>query len=307
MKKMEVHLHTNSDCNLHCIHCYNYSGERNSDLSKEPSDEYIINSLIYICGNYDAEIHLEGGEIFLRPELLKKMDSLSDDILKRITITTNGTILNRDKTVLHMLRRVAVLRVSVESANAAVHSRIRGYSLQSVTDHAKEYQINGVPVCIRITLNKLNYDHFIHNNIIKLSEKGFKTFQVYEFQRVGRGIDNCSLLTLDDSLRDLINELCSTPMHGISLKMMFPKRRISEILRSQQKLIQADYKTEVLTPDEGISIHTDGNVYACAWENDPQTALFNWYDDHNARRIINTRKILHECEYCTAIKITSLS
>lgn len=304
MKKLEVHLHTNSSCNLYCMHCYNYSGERNADQSSAPSDENIIDSIIFICMNYDAKIHLEGGEIFLRPELLKKMDSMSDDILKRITITTNGTILIRDKIILHMLRRVAALRISIESADATIHSRIRGCDLRSVIDHAKEYEMKGVPVCIRITLNQLNYDRFVHENIIRLSEEGFKKFQVYEFQRVGRGIDNCSTLALDNTLSTLVDELCSTPMNDISLKMMFSKRRTSEILQLQQKLCQANYRVQILTPEEGISIHANGDVYACAWENRPQMALFNWYNDRNARQIIYTQKMLHECEYCTAIRIT---
>ena len=307
MKKIEVHLHTNTNCNLYCIHCYNHSGEGIANQTDSPSDSDIIDSLIYLCRNYDTEIHLEGGEIFLRPELLKKMDSLPDDILKRIVITTNGTILSRDETILHMLRRISALRISVESADPVIHKKIRGCELQSVIANANEYKMNDVPVCIRMTLNQLNYKNFIHCNTLILSRMGFNVFQVYEFQSVGRGNDNCNMLALDNSLNLLIDELCSTNINGISLKMMFSKKRVSEILQMQQRLNSFNYRVDILEPEEGISIHANGDVYACAWENNSEKVIFNWYNDCEARQILNTQKLMHECENCTAIRITNLS
>ena len=112
MKKIEVHLHTNTNCNLLCMHCYNRSGGK---VNYCPSVEEIINTILYIFNKYDAEMHLEGGEIFLRPDLLRAMDSLPDSILQNITVTTNGTIFINDETILHMVRRLEALTISIES------------------------------------------------------------------------------------------------------------------------------------------------------------------------------------------------
>lgn len=307
MKKIEVHLHSNTNCNLHCLHCYNQSVEDIFLKHSIPTANDIIDTIIYLCNNYDADIHLEGGEIFLYPELLKKMDVLPDDYLKKITITTNGTILIQDETILHMLKRIAALRISVESADATIHKLIRGCELSKIIINAKKYQEYDIPLWIRMTLHKLNYQNFIHRNILKLYKMGFPRFQVYEFQNVGRGSKHQSMLALDNSLLNLIFELYNTSLDNITLKMMFAKGRIPEIIQMQQKLSVAEYKVETLSPEESISIHANGDVFACPWENRPEKVLFNWYNNREARQRIQTKKMLHICEHCSAIKITTRS
>ena len=59
-KSIEVHLHTNYSCNLFCRHCYNNSGSCNKSIL---SPELVLDLLEKLCAGYEAEIHLEGGEI----------------------------------------------------------------------------------------------------------------------------------------------------------------------------------------------------------------------------------------------------
>ncbi len=301
MKKIEVHLHTNTNCNLLCLHCYNRSGEI---VYHSPSVEEIINTIRYIFNTYDAEMHLEGGEIFLRPDLLREMDSLPDSILQKITVTTNGTIFLNDETILHMTRRLAALRISIESAVPCQHEQIRGFSLEKTLENAAQYQHCGIPVWLRITLNQINYNGFLNQHILKLSEQGFRRFQVYEFQSIGRGMDNQSLLSIEHELDELIDELCMTSLNGIVLKMMFTQRRYAEILQKKTRLEGNHYCVELLPPVEGISIHANGDVYRCAWENTEK--LCNWYHDENAKKIISSSSLIHKCSYCSAIRIVSI-
>lgn len=221
MNKVELHLHTNNNCNLRCAHCYNNSGEI---LSKNPDHDNIINTIQDICTNYDAEIHLEGGEIFLIPQLLKKMYCIPEKILKSITITTNGTIFTDDTSIINMLKKIKVLRVSVEGYNSLLHEEIRGGSFNAVIENARRYQELGIPVCIRITLNRMNYDGFVNNTIMGLYNMGFENFQVYEFQSVGRGLVNEKKYLLGESINELLDELCMTSLPDLKIKMMFSKR-----------------------------------------------------------------------------------
>lgn len=306
MKHLEVHLHTNTNCNLYCLHCYNNSGD--NDIQKThfiPSIEALIESIRFICDTYDAEIHLEGGEIFLRPDLLRKMDSLPDSCLQSITITTNGTIWTEDQTICHMLKRIAALRVSVESADPQQHAQIRGVSLFETLHNASRYKHLGIPLYLRLTLNKLNRINFVSNNILKLAEEGFQQFQVYEFQRVGRGLHSEKMLALEDSLNSLIDELCDLSLDGIKLKMLFPQTRVQEILASRGRLESCGFMVNRLLPEEGISIHANGDVYRCAWDSDPSHVICNWYQDSAAKQIIQTTCLMHVCNHCSAISIIS--
>lgn len=306
MKKLEVHLYTNTKCNLFCLHCYNNSGKNdNSIIHYSPSEIDILDTIRYICDNYDAEIHLEGGEIFLRQDLLRKMDLLSDAYLKAITITTNGTIFTDDPTIVHMLKRLAALRVSVESADPQQHEFIRGFSLEKTLKNAERYQKIGIPVWIRVTLNKLNYHCFMNQHIIKLAERGFNKFQVYEFQNVGRGRNNQEILAVDSSLNELIDELCNTSLNGMILKLMFAKGRVSEILSSQERLEEHGYSVQLIPLEEGISIHANGEVFRCAWDNDPANILCNWYSQNDSKEIVRSTTLHHICSHCSAIRILS--
>ena len=148
MRQLEVHLHTNSDCNLFCIHCYNQSGGNQDCVF--PDTNQLIDTIRYICTNYDAEIHLEGGECFLHPEMLKALGTLPDSHLRMITVTTNGTILHEDRQIINVLKKIAALRVSIESTEEEIHQKIRGCSLEKTLQNAVRYQKFGIPVWIRI-------------------------------------------------------------------------------------------------------------------------------------------------------------
>ena len=300
MKKIEAHLHTNTNCNLLCLHCYNRSSE---GVCYSPPVKEIIDTICFIFNMYDAEMHLEGGEIFLRPDLLREMDSLPDSILHKITVTTNGTIFFNDEKILHMLRRLAALRISIESANPSQHEQIRGFSLEKTLQNAAQYQSCGISVWLRVTLNQMNYKGFLNQHILKLNEYGFRQFQVYEFQNVGRGLDNQDLLSIEHNLNDLIDELCMTSLNGVLLKMMFSQQRKIEILQQKKRLEDNSYRVELIPPEEGISIHANGDVYRCAWTSTEK--LCNWYNDENARRILSTSNLIHYCSHCSAIRIVS--
>lgn len=303
MRTLEVHIHTNTSCNLMCLHCYNHSGECTVDTA--PPIEDIIDTIRYVCDTYDAEIHLEGGECFLRPTLLKAMDLLPDKYLQAITITTNGTIFLDDNEIVHMLKRLSALRISVESADEQQHMEIRGFSLAKTLENAMRYKHLGVPVWIRVTLNKLNYQGFFNQHILRLSEQGFSQFQVYEFQSVGRGIKNQEKLILGDSIHDLLCELENTPLSGIIIKIMLSQRRFEEVLLHKDSLETQGYRVEIIPQEEGISIHADGAAYCCAWDNEPSNLICNWYNDDDAKMMIDSINLVHNCSYCSYVRIVS--
>lgn len=301
--QLEVHLHTNYSCNLLCRHCYNNSGGRDRDVLPKA---LVIDIITALCAAYDAEFHLEGGEIFMCPELLEHMDALPDSILRRITITTNGTIHLENPKILSVLKRIGVLRVSVEGHTDAQQHAVRAIGLAPVFDTALYYKHLGVPITFRVTLSSVNYDQFVEKTIPGLMEQGGETLQVYEFQSVGRGSFDGARLALGASIEEL---LIALEAHGAfsdgTVKFMFPKGRLSEIYAHREALRRSGFTVQPVAPENSISIHADGGVYVCPWDNDRSHCLFNIkeMDLRNVQERLDQEDLTHTCEHCSAVRI----
>lgn len=302
-KSIEIHLHTNYSCNLSCKHCYNNSGSYNKSILPQ---EFVLDLIRKISNIYNAEIHLEGGEIFLLPGLLTAMNTLPDEVLKCVTITTNGTICLTDSDILKMLSKIGALRVSVEGHTNEQQRAIRNIDLTPVLDNARFYKENNIPVWLRVTLHKKNYEAFVKETLPALNSEGFENIQVYEFQSVGRGNDNHVDLEIGDSIEHFLKSLEEN--HSLlkgNIRMMFPKKRILEIMNNKHALFEQGYEVQVLKSEAAISIHADGQVYLCAWENNSEICIMNIYEtgvDTLLERIA-TMNLTHQCSHCSAIKI----
>lgn len=301
--QLEVHLHTNYSCNLHCRHCYNNSGGKNQESLLPELAMEIINVL---CAVYDAQFHLEGGEVFLCPELLERMDTFPDSILQRLTITTNGTIRLENPRILSVLTRIGALRISVEGHTDRQQQAIRGIGLAPVLDTAAYYQRLGAPVVLRVTLNGTNYDRFVEETIPGLMRQGCSDLQIYEFQQVGRGVSSNGQFALGESIKELLTALeAQGAWENSSVKFMFPSRRISEISAHQEALGRSGFQVQLIKPENGISIHADGGVYICPWDNDKRHCLFNIKEVglEDALKRLGQENLTHTCGHCSAIRI----
>lgn len=299
--QFEVHLHTNYSCNLHCAHCYNDSGRENQDMLPQ---ELVMEVITAFCAAYHAAFHLEGGEIFMRPELLERMDALPDGVLRRITITTNGTFRLENPKILSMLTRIGALRVSIEGHTDGQQRAVRGIRLAPILDTAFYYQRLGVPVVFRVTLNSANYDRFVDETIPGLMERGCKTLQVYEMQPVGRGLSDGGRLALGESIEELLTALeARGAFSDGTVKFMFPRRRVAEIYAHAEALRRGGFTVQTVTPENSVSIHADGGVYVCPWDNDKSHSLFNIKDVKNVRERLDQADLTHTCEHCSAVRI----
>lgn len=305
-EKIEVHLHTNDSCNLKCNHCYNKSGKEGG--YNLPDTDCLLELIQYFCTEYEAEIHLEGGEIFLRTELLRKMNRLPLKMLQCITVTTNGTICIDESEIVDMLCKLHALRISVEGHTDEQQRNIRGISLKEVVECALFYKEKDVPVWLRLTLTKQNYEHLLDGTLPCYIDKGFQNFQVYEFQSVGRGESNKNLFMVDDAAFDRF-------LHNMAeqkgfqpegeLKFMFPEKRREAVRFYEEVLRLNGLKIIDMKPENGVSIHADGSLYLCAWDSDESHCIMNVYKsgieymDEKLRQI----SLRHECNHCSAIGI----
>lgn len=305
--KIEVHLHTNDNCNLRCIHCYNKSGEK--PVCNIPESGRLLELIKYFCAEYEAEIHLEGGEIFLRPDVLRQMNCLPTEILQCITITTNGTICTDDPVITEMLCRLHALRISVEGHTNEQQRAVRGIALDEVVEHALLYKARGIPVWLRLTMTSFNVEHLLDETLLYYIYKGFRRFQVYEFQPVGRGERNGSLLTVGDTLfLSFLEKLAAwkeTDREDLRLKIMLPASRREAILSRRSKLELNGLTVSEISTENGLSIHANGSVFLCPWDNEESHCILNVYKDgirHMEDRL-KKMELKHSCCHCSAVSI----
>ncbi len=121
-------------CNLHCIHCYNDSDNFREDLDDQTwldlAQEFCQLGMFYVT--------LSGGEPLLRRDLCFELIELLNRHHVRITIISNGWLL--DDEVIQQLRSChwAFVVLSIDGSRPEIHDTIRGVrgSWQRVIDAA---------------------------------------------------------------------------------------------------------------------------------------------------------------------------
>ncbi len=141
-------------CNLNCLHCYARAQERPRE--KEMSHEQGL-ALIDDLSYFGVPVVLfSGGEPLMRPDLT---DLARYAVKKgiRAVISTNGTLINRDRA--GELRDIGLSYVGVSlDGNEAVHDRFRGRkgAYRNALEGIRHCQEAGLKVGLRFTISRMN-------------------------------------------------------------------------------------------------------------------------------------------------------
>lgn len=106
-------------CNLSCIYC-------KRPAISEPLPRSTVTALLSDLAKQGLKkVHFSGGEVLLHPDLFPILEDASGLGLQ-VNLTTNGTLLNRDKIKSLSHAGVHSVSVSLDSANPSVHDKLRG-------------------------------------------------------------------------------------------------------------------------------------------------------------------------------------
>ena len=184
-------------CNLRCVHCYSdsaaaqYPGELNWEQMQDVVNdlaEYKVPSLL-----------LSGGEPMIHPRFFDLVDLASSKGLK-LTVSTNGTLITKEKAALLKAANVAYVGISLDGIGK-VHDSFRG------KEGAFDAAVRGFRAChevgqktgLRLTLTRHTVNNigaildFIHNENIR-------RVCFYHLVPAGRGND-LQVLTPEESRR----------------------------------------------------------------------------------------------------------
>jgi MoaA/NifB/PqqE/SkfB family radical SAM enzyme len=119
-KPLYVKIKLTWRCNLRCQMCNYWRQERHNALSPELLRTTVDELAKLGCG----KIHLSGGEPLLREDLFELIEYMVDKGM-RVNLTTNGTLLSREKAQRLATSGAKSISVSIDSPEAKIHDRIR--------------------------------------------------------------------------------------------------------------------------------------------------------------------------------------
>jgi radical SAM protein with 4Fe4S-binding SPASM domain len=287
-----------SACNLKCKHCRLGNTSRLYELPTEYGKKLLLQSK-----NAKVEFfNFSGGEPFLRKDIFELIETAST-LFKEITITTNGTLLNRE--IVKKLSNYRNIRLSVSlDANKKDHDRFRGVigAFDMTIKGLKILVENKVRFSIKCTLTKYTTNPF---KPLKLAKKlGAEFFSLRSVIPVGRAdkemlLDTKEYITLIRKVLDMGRKMKVKVVSDDPILIpVFP-----ELVEETHETLKNKWMG-CLMGSEILYISSNGDVFPCAYvplkignvRNDP---LKNIVRFKLPKKLKNYRKYLSgKCRSC---------
>lgn len=264
-EKLDVHLYVTPQCHLACTHCYYDAWS----LDRAPEDlltiEEIASVLETLSREYDVDVHLEGGEAFLRVNLGELFPLVSRETWRKVTITTSGSL--RIDVPPSDLRQLGCLRISVEGHTDELQRRVRGVPLAPVLKTCAKLADAEVPYTLRITLFEHSVSLFSEMVRFYL-DSGCSRFSFFECQPVGRAESAAELAAPSpDQFRVLlqdVGEVCRGKELE-TLRLSFPPSRSNEIDQARPALELAGVEVATIASIPNLTVNSNGDLGVSPW------------------------------------------
>lgn len=304
-KRLNVHVYVTPICNLRCKHCYYVARSPGSSPDSLMSICEIGQVIVALSDSYAPAFDVEGGEFFLRDDIAELFEVVPSRCWSNVTITTNGTV-GIDVSPDH-LSGLDEFRVSVEGHTDALQQDLRGVRLQPVLTTCLSLLSTGVPVTLRITLHKKNYEYLIEM-VDFFTDMGFTRFSFYEFQAVGRGRIYKDEYCLERAeIREVLNLLCSVPAVSKPemLKLSLNARRVPLVNSVHDKLTSHGHEIIDLSGVPSLTVDYDGTLGVCPWNVRSRTIGVFRKESFIAdvAEYLRTGQLDHDCDHCSTIRV----
>lgn len=265
LKPINVHMYLTSLCNLVCSHCYYDAKRVGDDTGRLLSAADAISIISWLCRRFDADLHLEGGEIFLRPDLADILAALSPEALALLTVTTSGTVPMRVQPA--QLRALGDLRISIEGHTNELQQILRPVDIERVFRTTEKLRADAIPFSLRVTLHHSNANR-IQEMILALVERGAERISFFEFQPVGRGVGQMGQHGLTDvDFESILDTLANDgPGERIrQLKLSLSPRRTAMARKRQSMLESQGFQFIDLSGTPNLTINSNGDLGVSPW------------------------------------------
>jgi len=235
-------------CNLKCVHCYNDSGVGKpfKDITTEKAKE-VLDDLAQFGV---PSVLFSGGEPLMRQDLFELIEYAGGKGLRTV-ISTNGTLITKEKAAMIKERGVSYVGISLDGIGE-INDKFRAVkgSFDKAVTGIRNCQAAGVRIGLRLTLTQRNVQDL---------EALFDFFEAENIERA------CFYHLVPSGRGGAISAEALT--HAQS------REAIEMILAKTEQYKQAGKKTDILTVDN----HVDGvYLYLKLLEKDRQRAESVW-------------------------------
>lgn len=241
-------------CNLHCVHCFNDSGQANAP--ELPLNE-VIKTLYALQDRGIFKLTLAGGEPLFHSRFIDILNYIANTDLS-VSIVTNATLLNRDLSRrLEEIPNVRSITVSLDGGTPEENDRIRGNGAFNKT--VQGIKLLGLEftgdVSVRISLMTTNIDR-LQGFVDLVADLGVREIKVNSINPYGRASNRHELLISNEvfiEARQRLFEIATT--RDIVVQVPAHKYQCDE--NQQIGLCRAG--------EETFEIDGDGGVYPCSF------------------------------------------
>ncbi len=271
---VKVEWHVTGRCNQKCSFCYSScpADAQCAELSTEEAMD-VVRQL----GEANViEVQLEGGEPFLRGDLLELVAALKEN-RHRIRLLTNGTGLGQSAACRlgALLRSTDVLQISLHGAAAAVHNHIVGVSgafarVQAAMD---ALAAEGVAMRVSTVITRRNLGSLV--SIVRWVEQ-YPNVQVVVMQPV-IPIGQASVDAMVPSAELLeayyrLKQSCTSSKPGLAL-LLGHAYDVPEFRQCVRSFGRKDNVHYCAAARSRLHIAPDGRVYPCHFLSEPEFYL----------------------------------
>ena len=183
-KKPVVVWNVTRRCNLHCVHCY--SSSQNRDFPGELNHAEGRALLEDLAAFGVPVVLFSGGEPLMRPDLLELME-YARKLGMRAVLSTNGTLLDDGNVSRLAEMKISYVGVSLDGVGR-IHDRFRGSkgAFDQSIEGIRRCKAAGLTVGLRFTITKFNADQL--DPLFDLAEaEDIPRICVYHLAYSGRG------------------------------------------------------------------------------------------------------------------------
>ncbi|HIQ32611.1 MAG TPA: GTP 3',8-cyclase MoaA [Methanothermococcus okinawensis] len=246
-------------CNLRCFYCHREGYNNSKDRSMTPEE---IGEIVRAFLDFGIrKIKISGGEPLLREDLPEILENISNPRIEEISLTTNGTLLERYAQVLKDagLHRV---NVSLDTLDPEKYRQITGYGDVNVVKA-------GIERAIEVGLTPLKINYLVMKNTLEDLE------DLMDYCReVGAILQVIELMPLDKTLRRYYVDITPIEKRIEEMADKVVKRRW---MHNRRKYYIGDLEVEFVKPMDNtefcrhctrIRLTYDGYIKPCLLRED---------------------------------------
>jgi radical SAM protein with 4Fe4S-binding SPASM domain len=252
-----LYFYVTNECNLRCKHCY-VGNERLNKADRfdlERADQIL--DYFSVIGGHD-KMYILGGEPTLHPQL-HDLVNMANQKGYRVTISSNGDF---PESVFERITpaMLASFNFSLESADPAIHARIRGNrgNFKAVTSKISSARALGYQVRVMCTVSKANCDNAL-DLIPFVAGLGAHTLSFHNLGLTGNAATHLTPLTPVEWMEFCRNLEAHEPEPRLAV--YYPPTFVAA--EEQLKWSERGYPGCPARTLDRPHVYPDGTVYAC--------------------------------------------